>query len=63
MVFGSGIFLYVFLPLFLALREHTLRAVIRRSIPEEERTPPWQRFFEEATERIRHGRPQLDLLL
>jgi len=49
------------LPHFLALREQTLRAVILRSIPVAERTPPWQRLFEEATQRIRDGRPALDL--
>ncbi|MHC4953201.1 MAG: phosphotransferase enzyme family protein [Planctomycetota bacterium] len=52
---------YEVLPHFFALREQTLRAVILRSIPEAERTPPWQRFFVAATERIRAGRPPLDL--
>ena len=49
------------LPHFLSLREQTLRAVIRRSVPEAERTPGWRRFMDEATERIRAGRPALNL--
>jgi len=49
------------LPHFLALREHTLRAVILRSVPEAERTPGWRRFLDEATERIHAGRPALGL--
>jgi len=49
------------LPHFMELREQTLLAVIARSIPESERTPPWQKFFEEATDRVRAGRPPLDL--
>ena len=49
------------LPLFLALREHALRAVIRRSVPEADRSPFWKRFMVETTERILEGRPPLDL--
>lgn len=49
------------LPLFLALREHTLRAVILRSVPPEDRTEPLHRFIEGATERIRAGVSPLGL--
>ena len=52
---------YDALPLFMALREQTLLAVIARSIPESDRGPRWQKFFEEATERVKDGRPALDL--
>jgi len=54
---------YDALPLFLALREHTLRAVILRSIPESERTPWWQQYLSDATARILEDRPALDLVL
>jgi len=49
------------LPLFLSLREQTLRAVILRSIPEEERGERWQTFLADASERIAKKRPALDL--
>lgn len=49
------------LPLFLDLREQTLRAVIKRSLPPAERSASMQRFFEESGARIRAGRPALGL--
>jgi len=49
------------LPLFLALREQELRAVAIRSLAPEERTPGMVLFLEESTQRIRAGRPALDL--
>jgi len=51
------------LPLFMSLREHTLRAVVLRSIPEAERAPGWLTFLEESTQRIRKGAPALGLRL
>jgi Ser/Thr protein kinase RdoA (MazF antagonist) len=50
-------------PLFLALREQTLRAVILRSIPPEKRSPGMTAFLQDATERIRRGAPALGLRL
>ncbi len=51
------------LPMFLTLREHTLRAVVLRSIPESERSPGWIEFISEAEERILSGKPALGLRL
>lgn len=49
------------LPLFLSLREHTLRAVIVRSVPAAERSPWWAQYVERATARILSGEPALGL--
>ena len=47
----------------MSLREHVLRAVIRRSIPEDQRGPWWQAYYEGATERILNDRPPLGLVI
>lgn len=49
------------LPLFLSLREHTLRAVILRSIPPEKRQEQTARYLDAATARILTGEPALGL--
>ena len=45
------------LPLFMQLREHALRAVSLRSVPEERRTERWWRYINGATDRIVSGAP------
>jgi Ser/Thr protein kinase RdoA (MazF antagonist) len=49
------------LPLFLDLREQTLRAVIVRSVLPEERSEFWTRYLADAEVRIRAGAPALGL--
>lgn len=49
------------LPLFLSLREHELRAVILRSVPEPKRSPEWTAFLEESARRIRAEAPALGI--
>lgn len=51
------------LPLFLALREHTLRAVVIRSVPRGERGEWWDTYIRESKHRVREGRPPLDIQL
>ncbi len=49
------------LPVFLDLREHTLHAVILRSILPEERSDSMRRYMAETEARIRAGAPALGL--
>jgi len=49
------------LPWFMALREHTLRAVLMRSTRPSERSPRLIQQLEEATARIERGEPALGL--
>ncbi|MFT5687030.1 MAG: Ser/Thr protein kinase RdoA (MazF antagonist) [Myxococcota bacterium] len=51
------------LPLFLFLREHTLRAVVRRSVPPGKGVGIWKTFVADSTERILSGQPALGLQL
>ena len=51
------------LPLFMALREHTLRAVILRSVPPEERGEETRAYLAACTRRILDGAPALGLSL
>jgi amicoumacin kinase len=51
------------LPLFLDLREHLLWAVLSRTVPESERPERMRAYVLSAAERIRAGRPALDLVV